>query len=85
MNYSFNLFSSIGLVIDIIGVWILFKYGLPSNLKEHGGAELRDEPPEEEQVREKANKKIKLMARLGLSLLILGFLFQLIGTNISNK
>jgi hypothetical protein len=32
-----NLISSIGLIADILGVLLLFKYGLPSMIKEHGG------------------------------------------------
>ncbi len=30
-----NWFSSIGLVLDIIGVLLLFKYGLPSKVQEY--------------------------------------------------
>ncbi len=78
-----NLVSSIGLVFDIIGVLILFKYGLPSKIQNHKGSIIREEGKEEEKARKKENKKIKQWANLGLILILIGFLLQLIGTNIN--
>jgi hypothetical protein len=80
MVYQFNVFSSIGLIIDIIGVIFLFKFGLPSDIS-IGGFELREELETEERERLSRNKKIKKMANIGLVCLILGFILQLVGSN----
>ncbi len=77
-----NIFSSIGLIADILGVLFLFKYGLPSKIKEHGGSILLEENSETEKERIKYNNKIERRAYYGLILLIIGFILQLIGTNI---
>ena len=77
---KYQLYSVIGLIFDIIGVLILFEYGLPSKLKEHGGGLLLGENIEKEKQRISENKKITKLAYSGLTLLIFGFLFQLIGT-----
>ncbi len=77
-----NLISSIGLIADIIGVLLLFKYGLPSMLKENGGGLLLEEDAAEEKIRINTNDKIKRRAYFGLTLILIGFLLQLIGTNI---
>ncbi len=42
-----NIISSLGLVSDIIGILILFKYGLPSKIREHGGTLLVGETDEQ--------------------------------------
>lgn len=70
-----------GLVLDIIGVLLLFQYGLPSKYKEEDVLSLGSSS-EEEIERAKYNRKIKIGAYTGLSLILIGFIFQLIGTNI---
>ena len=82
MSLQTHIISSIGLSIDIIGVLILFKYGLPSGISE-GEYFVDGEPESEKEVREKRNKFIKRMAYCGLSCLLIGFILQLIGTNIT--
>ncbi len=81
--YAYQFYSALGLILDIIGVLILFKYGLPSKIKEYGGGLLLEENFEEEKLRVSENKKITKRAYLGLSLLLAGFLFQFIGTLLS--
>ncbi|KAF5082913.1 hypothetical protein DSECCO2_95110 [anaerobic digester metagenome] len=54
MTFHFNLISSIGLIIDIIGVILLFIYGLPSKVSE--GDYFTD--GETEEMQEKRFKKI---------------------------
>jgi len=78
-----NLISSIGLIFDIGGVAMLFLYGLPSQLKEHGGSILLEEKGEESMKREKENGKIMFKARIGLTLILIGFILQLVGVNCS--
>jgi len=70
-------YSQIGLILDIIGVLILFKFGLPSSFMD--GTEMFRFSPNPD--RDKFNRMVKFMARLGLIFLLLGFIFQYIGSN----
>ncbi len=76
-----NLISSIGLILDMIGVLLLFKYGLPSKISEGEGLTI-DESEEAETKRNKINANIKWRAYIGLALILMGFVLQLIGTNL---
>ena len=82
MIVHFNVFSSIGLIIDIFGVILLFMYGLPSKVSE-GDYFLDGETAEMESKRLKHNKRVKFMAHIGLICLIIGFVFQFIGSNVT--
>jgi hypothetical protein len=73
-----NILTSIGLILDILGVIMLFMYGLPSNVKENGSGFGGSENEEQRQKRLLNNKTIKMKAQFGLGLLITGFLFQLL-------
>ncbi len=73
-----NWLTVIGLITDIIGVIMLFIYGLPSKVKEKGSAFGGTETNEAERQRLAYNKSIELKARLGLGLLIAGFIFQIV-------
>jgi hypothetical protein len=69
--------NSIGLVLDIVGAIILFKYGLPENINRKGEVGLVTGETDAEEV-----AKAELYdrwGRVGLILLILGFALQLIG------
>ena len=79
-----NWTSSIGLVSDIIGVLLLFKYGLPSKVEESSGSILIGEPHTDTKTRLAKNKKIIFWANVGLTSVLIGFVLQLIGTNITN-
>lgn len=64
----------VGLVLDIVGVILLFFYEPPR--PEIGAILLESAPSEEERERDRRIKRI--VSRLGLALLILGFLLQLV-------
>lgn len=53
-----NVISSLGLGCNIAGVVMLFFYGLPSKLKEHGGSILLEEGKEAEEKRKNENERI---------------------------
>lgn len=76
-----NIFSTIGLLCDIIGAIILFKNGLPSNISD-GSTLVVEESEKDEYKRNKRNKSIKKMAHGGLIIIIFGFILQLVGCNI---
>jgi len=75
-----NYFSTFGLILDIFGVLLLFRYGLPSKVNT-GDTISIESGTENRRLREKENKKIFRWAYFGLSLILCGFILQLIGSN----
>ena len=73
------IYTQIGLVLDIVGVIILFEYGLPSKVKDPDGYLLLGDESDSNNIKRK-NKQVRFMAYLGLSLILLGFIFQFIST-----
>ena len=71
------IFTIIGLVLDVLGVILLFIYGLPS--KEIYKTILQDN-----RLSEKREKQIIFRSKVGLGFLILGFVLQIFGTIIQN-
>jgi len=72
--------SQYGLVSDIIGVILLFKYGFPSKIKSTAGVRIVGEISAEESRRvNKANLNIKFWGYTGLGLIIIGFVLQFFG------
>lgn len=69
--------NSVGLIIDIIGVILIFLFGITPTLNLEGAVFLIAEQ-EDEKVKKKA-KIYKGLSILGLILVFLGFVFQLIG------
>lgn len=68
--------NSIGLILDIIGVVILFKYGLPSEVSKDGQVFIAASPHNEEERRK--YRKFQLWSKFGLGLLVVGFGLQII-------
>lgn len=72
-----GIFLVLALLLDLIGVILLFKYGiLPDNLWDHI---LMDSG-----MSEKDEKEHRFWSKIGLTCLILGFSIQLITTIIQN-
>jgi hypothetical protein len=67
--------NSIGLSLDIVGVLLLFFYGLPSKFKKPPKLLLEGEITREAR---RKNADIKFWSHLGLIFLIIGFIFQLL-------
>ena len=75
--------NQLGLLSDMAGVFILFLYGLPSDYIVNPKAQhlLINESPKDEVEKVIAkNRVIKIWAYIGLTLLFIGFIFQLIGS-----
>ena len=79
-----DIINSIGLSLDIAGVILMFIYGLPAGIAHEGDAAgMRWAPPDDEVEREsKRWGRYKLLARLGLVLLVAGFVLQIASNHI---
>jgi hypothetical protein len=68
--------NTIGLVFDLIGVLLLFKYGLPSDISKEGVTTLSIGTVNNEEVNKW--KKYSLWSKIGLVLISIGFILQII-------
>lgn len=81
MNSS-NWLSTIGLILDILGVGLIYFNGLSPNIKTGFEASTHYKPHKAlpnnkgEKI-EQHNKKVNLRSNIGFVLVIVGFLFQL--------
>ena len=70
-----QIVNCIGLTFDIVGVLILFKYGLPADVSKNGSIGLILEQTDKKAI-DKWNK-YNICSRIDLGLIIVGFLFQI--------
>ena len=72
------MLTSIGLLLDIVGIGLLWKFGLPPDVRRGGVGYLmlEESDPEEAAKAEKYDR----YGRLGLGLLVLGFMLQFVGS-----
>ena len=71
-----DVINSVGLALDILGVILLFLYGLPEEISKTGARHLVLEDEEKEEVEKW--KRYKKKSYLGLALLVIGFSLQLV-------
>lgn len=71
-----NIINSIGLVSDIIGAVLIWRYGLPESISRTGAINLILEQADE--IEAAKARRYDCIARCGLALLIGGFVLQLI-------
>ena len=76
MIFLLKLLSPIGLMMDIIGAYLIFKFGLPEEISRTGSDYLvfNSGNPEEKALAAKYDK----YSKIGFRLLMLGFILQLI-------
>ena len=76
-----EIINSIGLLLDIGGVCLLFKFGLPAELKRDGTSDVAywaiGDPIKQAAEKAKA-KRYENFGRFALGLIVLGFLLQII-------
>ena len=70
------LINSFGLILDIIGAYLLFKFGLPPSIDRTGVEHLVGGEIDSAEV--KKGKLYDSRSAIGFKLLILGFVFQLV-------
>ncbi len=75
-----NILNVIGLSFDIVGVLMLFKYGLPPEVYRGGIVPISFEDSEDKKEKAKASQ-YERYSYIALAFLVVGFLFQ-ISTNI---
>ena len=71
-----SIVNSLGLVFDIIGVVMLFKYGLPEEVSRSGAGFLQLEEDDKDEVAKAA--RYDTLSRVALGLLVAGFLLQIV-------
>lgn len=75
--------NTAGLVLDIVGVVLLYRFGLPSDVEhpDSGIAVEWDTPADERRSREKRWRRHRFWSRFGLVLLGCGFLLQILSNH----
>jgi hypothetical protein len=76
LSISTKQLNIFGLICDIIGAFLIWRYGLPQEVSREGAVYLVTETFNEAE-KTKA-KRLDWLSRLGLLLLIVGFFFQLL-------
>ena len=68
--------NSLGLLLDVVGVILIWKFGLPEDINRSGAGHLLLEGTDESE-RKRAARYDRL-SKIGLTLLVSGFLLQLV-------
>lgn len=69
--------TSLGLFLDVVGAVLIFFFGVPTGLNKDGSVGWEVEDSKEQRIKA---AKYDCVARVGLVLLILGFILQLLGS-----
>ena len=75
--------SSVGLILDIVGVGIIFVYGLSADVRETGGQIISWPGGKGDEEAKGQYRRYKRISRIGLGCLIVGFALQLISNFLS--
>ena len=73
-----DIVNSIGLILDIAGVGLLFKYGLQADVTEKGGTTILFGGGKSDEEAKREYRFYKRMSRFGLGCLMVGFALQLV-------
>ena len=73
--------NDVGLILDIIGALLLFKFGLPAAIDRQGRIFRIAEGVDQEEVRR--GKLYDRWGKVGLALLVVGFFLQLASNHVS--
>lgn len=76
-NTTINPLSILGLLIDMVGIYILYKNGIPSPIEEAKSYLIINDDPAKEMA---ISKRVRKNARIGLIFIFIGFFFQLVGS-----
>ncbi len=77
-----NFVNSSGLFLDIVGVVLIWRYGLPEPISRTGATYIITEQIDQTEMAKAAN--YDLLSKLGLGLIITGFLMQIVSNFITN-
>ena len=78
-----DIVSSIGLVLDIVGVVLVFKYGLQTDVRETGGTSVAYRGGKSDAEAKREYRHYSRLSRIGLGCLIVGFVLQLVSNFLS--
>ena len=76
-----DVINSVGLAFDIIGVILLFFFGLPSRVREGPPVLSFGEDPDSTKLQEKQWKRYQCVSWSALVLLVLGFVLQMVSNH----
>lgn len=72
--------NTLGLIFDIIGVIILFKFGLPSDVNKYGEVSLLLEDNDTDEI--KKWRRYDCWSKIGLISILFGFILQIVSNYI---
>ena len=76
--------NSFGLILDIIGICLLFKFGLPpSSYREKQGFALLLESAPSEEEKEEQTRRYDQRSRWALALIVIGFVLQIASNHLT--
>ncbi len=75
-----SFINSLGLFLDIVGAALIFKYGLPEDIKRDGSMDMSYEETDKNQI--KLGRIYDIRSAIGFTLLIVGFILQIISNYI---
>lgn len=78
-NLTSSFINDFGLILDIIGASLLFKFGLPASIDRKGHVHIITEQLDDAEI--KKGKHYDRLGRLGLILLVVGFVLQLVSNH----
>ena len=78
MSTSIN---SVGLILDVIGVILIWRFGLPPSVDKTGQIHITAAGVDKEEI--KKGKNYDRISRIGLMLLILGFGLQIVSNYVN--
>jgi hypothetical protein len=73
--HTAKIINSLGLVCDIVGALLIWKFGLPETIDRSGAGFLQLEQIDEAQIIK--GRLYDRWARIGIAVLVLGFILQL--------
>lgn len=78
MRLSADIVNTVGLALDIVGVVLLFRFGLPPDVRRSGASFLVLEDTDGDEAR-KAHRYDKI-SWSALGIIVLGFILQIVST-----
>lgn len=80
-----DVINSLGLALDIAGVVLLYRFGLPADVHEGGGMQVLWPAGEDQARNARRYRRTRTLSRFGLALLVAGFGLQIVGNHAGDR